>query len=91
MSTGCLCSDCTAVPHHTWLSGFDNYHMLAERGQPFCDGFDNMAGISDRDWGQLVEDVKMVRIGIEEITVDLISFVWVRSQRVMEKAPSQAD
>ena len=91
MSTRWFCSDCTAVPHHTWLFGFDTYHMLVERGQAFCDGFDNMAGIFDGDRGQLVEDVKTFRIWVEEMTDDLISFVWARSQRVLEEAPSQAD
>ena len=60
MSTGYLYSDYTAVPYHTWLFGFDNYHILTERGHASCDGFDNMAGIFDWDRGQLVKDLKMV-------------------------------
>jgi hypothetical protein len=30
MSSGCLYSDCTVMPHHTWLFGFDNLFLNIE-------------------------------------------------------------
>lgn len=60
--------------------------MLAERRQAFCDGFDDIANIFDRDRGQLIENVKMVDIGIKEMT-DICD----RSQRIMKKMSSQTD
>ena len=84
----CHYSGRTVVPHRISLFEFDNYHMLAERGETFCDGqvgyldcsnagFDSVARTLSRvrDQRQVIEDVKIGCIGVEEMADDLILFL----------------